>query len=179
MTAAGKFADEAEALGWEVERIRLYDDDLDRAPVRVVIATRNDEETYELRWVRNERGNMVFASGTYRSARERTPRRNVRAVLREMALSPAIEGNGRLPFDADHDDDRTVLAAVAGKTVFWRNSISGIEQHDDCPRGGKHLSLSPYINAVDGTNVARNRALNFPGSHGFHSVRLSAITKVK
>lgn len=70
--------------------------------------------------------------------------------------------------------DADVLAAVAGKTVRWRNSITGKLEHGDVPRGGMHLRLFPAARPPD-------RILQFTDAdgHGFRNVRLAAIEEVK
>jgi hypothetical protein len=74
-----------------------------------------------------------------------------------------------LPFDPT-DDDATVLAALAGRTITWRSAHTTTPQTGNVPRGGLHLKLS-YSGA--------GRCLTFVDHLGFHTVRLAAIEKVE
>ena len=166
---AGVFASEAEALGWEVERKAFADGS------RLVRASRGREH-YELFWNVNDRGNLVYHSGERWTA-DTQPEEvtNVKAALRDMAKIRAANG-ALLPFDPEGDDDKTVLEAVAGRTVRWRNSISGEVEEGEAPRGGVHLHITQGPKGENGGA----RILNFPDRHvtGFRAVYLDQIGEV-
>jgi hypothetical protein len=167
VTAAGKFAEEAEALGWTVERLR-------NGSQRTVVAHRGHEE-YRLVWYLSDRGNVVFRSGEHFTLTEdfgavcEGTVVNVKAVLREMAKHPNPNGGSRLPYDPVADDDYIIAAALAGRAIEWTNSISGLTEKGIVPRGGNHLQMVIY---------GGDRCVHFADGHGFHTVRVSAITKV-
>lgn len=168
---AAIFADEAEALGWEVERRKLPDH------ARQVIASRVGE-LYELTWVRNERGNLVFGSGSYLTvdASDPEPVTNVKAALRDMSLKRAANG-ALLPFDPEYDDDAEVIAALAGHRIVWQNSITGADESGVVPRGGVHMKLAQGPKGDNGGA----RILTFTdasGVTGFRSVYIDQITTV-
>jgi hypothetical protein len=163
-TKAAKFADEAEALGWEVERERLPEGG------RLVRAMRGDE-IYELAWHRNIAGNLIFAYGSYSAPSQGAVEvKNVKQVLRDMTQVRSPNGS-LLPFDVYTADSVEILKALAGRSITWINSITGLEEQGDLPRGGMHYTL---------TGEAEHRVLHFPDQvhTGFRSVRLSAITRV-
>jgi hypothetical protein len=168
---AAAFADEAEALGWEVERVKLPERG------RLVRATRGDE-IYEFAWHLNSRGSLVFAYGSYSAPSAPVVEVvNVKAALRDMAKVRASNG-ALLPFDPEDDDDATVLSAVAGHEVIWQNSITHLDEHGYVPRGGLHLKLAQGPKGHNGGA----RILSFPdaaGITGFRSVYLDQIKDVK
>lgn len=162
---AARFADDAEALGWEVDRERLPEGG------RLVRCSRGDE-LYELAWHRNTRGVLVYAYGIYSAPSvAATEVVNVKAALRDMALHRASNG-ARLPFDCETTTDVEVLKALAGREIEWCNSISGVTESGVLPRGGLHFTITGEGGCA--------RVLNFPDQvhTGFRSVRLSSITKV-
>lgn len=167
---AARFADDAEALGWEVERERLPEGG------RAVFAIRGDE-CYHLVWHRNSHGNLVFAYGEHWQHIGTDPAEapaeihNVKAALRDMAMRRSANG-ALLPFDPAADDEKTILSVLGGKTIEWRNSITGATEEGDLPRGGMHFKI---------TDGPKGRTLHFPDRvhTGFRSVYLNSITKVK
>lgn len=158
-----RVADEIEAAdrGWEVERIK----DGNR---RVIVARRAGSRVL-VEWRRDGNGRDLFFTGEHFVQYEGSEVceesfSNVSAKVREMTAPPAV------PFDPETSSDADVLAAVAGKTVTWRNSVTGCLSAGDVPRGGVHLTL---------TGSGASRTLSFPAAgQGFRSVRLSAIEKV-
>lgn len=169
-TKAARFADDAEALGWDVEREKLPEGG------RLVRAWRGDEG-YELAWHRNSNGTLVFAYGTYSAPS--TPNvevANVKQVLRDMAKVRAANG-ALLPFDIENDDDVTVLSALAGRTIQWRNSLSGMIEEGVLPRGGLHFKLTQGSRGDNGGA----RVVNFADQihTGFRSVYLDSIVEVR
>lgn len=160
---AAKFADAAEALGWEVERLRLPEGG------RRVRATRGDE-SYALVWHRSSNGNLVFAYGEYQANGDPPIEiHNVKAALRDMTLYRGANGK-LLPFDLSTATPLAILEAVAGKHIAWRTSFGTVEE-GDVPKGGMHLRV---------VESPRGLVLHFtdPLHTGFRSVLVSQIEKV-
>lgn len=169
-TKAARFADDAQALGWEVEREKLPEGG------RLVRASRGDE-VYELAWHRNSGGTLVFAYGSYSAPSSPAVEVvNVKAALRDMTKVRSTNG-ALLPFDVENDDDARVLTALAGKSISWRNSISGLIEDGVLPRGGLHFTLTQGSRGANGGA----RVVNFADQihTGFRSVYLDSITEVR
>lgn len=141
--------------GWTVERSRAD-------TLRNVIASRGDE-TVRLSYMRQPDGRDTFAGGQHWQGDTFEEFTNVSAKLREMAKpSPAVIAAGT---------DAEVLAALAGRTIAWTNSMTGASETATLPRGGLHYKV---------VEAKASRYVSFPDASGggFRSVRLSAITKV-
>ena len=171
MTAAEKsrpaqLADEIEALGWKVERVK-------EGARRTVIARRGDE-TIRFDFERRETTGAVkgvkdvFAGGQHWVGDSFVEVPNVAAALAEIRA---------MPFALDAPDD-VVLAALAGKTVKWVSRITGTTQTGAVPRGGVHLKLTSGM-APSGPIAPEDRVLHFTDPLGFHAVRIGAIVEVK
>lgn len=153
-TKAGRFADEAEALGWTVERIRDGD--------ARIVKTRRGEEQFNFAWESTDNGQLVMESGWHWIGANAEPANNVSAALRAMALPPAL--------DLSTSTDTEVLDYVRGRRITWTNSISGLEEDAIVPAHGKQTAI----------NTITRRVLNFAAEEGgFRSVALDAITRVK
>lgn len=164
MTKAGKFATDVEALeaGWVVERIKLDNH-------RTVIATRPNERVYA-EW-HIDAGVCSFAAGEWsRAGFDNKSWTIIRRMLREMAKPPlqlAGDDYVRLPF-TNRSPTEYVLGCVSGKTINWRNSITGKLESGNVPRGGLHLKHDPV-----------KRTITFADGRGFHTVNISAIRSVE
>lgn len=163
-TRAGRFADDAEALGWTVERIKEGD-------ARVVLTTRG-KERYNFTWAPNEAGVLSFESGWHWVGENPEEFSNVAQALRNMAGPEAhVTAEGRrLPFDPFNDADTEILDRLRGHTIVWRNSISGMEEEGDIPVHGNHTKI----------RMVSRRVIDFAATEGgFRSVALDAIVRVK
>lgn len=165
-TKAGRFADDAEALGWIVERVP-------RADGGRIVKTTRGRERYDFGWVPNDAGTLVLEAGWHWI--DDTPFEwsgGVAGALRAMAEPEAhITPEGRrLPFDPYNDNDVAILDRLRGHTIVWRNSISGLEEEGDIPAHGQHTKI----------RMATRRVIDFAATEGgFRSVALDAIVRVK
>lgn len=170
-TKAGRFADAAEDLGWEVNRIRDTDEHGNATGTRIVKAKRGREQ-YNFAWTPNDADVLVFDGGYHWIDDQAEEFSNVAAALRAMA-EPAqhITPEGkRLPFDPFNDTDSDILDRLRGRTITWRNSISGAEEEGDVPAHGNHTKI----------RMVHRRVIDFAATEGgFRTVMLDAIVKVK
>lgn len=174
MSKAGSFADEAEALGWDVTRT-LEDDG-----ARIVRCTRG-RERYNMSWTTNERGAVVFDGGWHWVDDQAEPWANVAGALRKMAEPEAYVGTVfagsedevgqrvQLPFNPFFDSDTAIIDHVRGKTLVWVNSISGAEETGDVPAHSDNTRI----------RTVTRRVLDFASPEGFRSVYIDAIVRVK
>lgn len=142
-----KIAQAIEALGWTVERQREGDK-------RVLVCTRG-KDMVKLRWDRNERNRDVFTRGMWVGADE------IESVA--VALKLMAEQNGA---SLAHLDDETLLATLEGKTVVWRNRISG------------QLDESFVSRMIEVTMRPNGRSIGFTAPEGYRAVYLAQIEKV-
>lgn len=170
--SAVQFAEAAKALGWEVKR-KIVDGD------RFVIATRGAEQ-YAFVWEHDDdtdRDN--FASGIYTVEGQSQEWSNVSKALRLMAedekSTRVVEARVvSLPFDIFTDDDKTILDALAGRTVTWTNSMTGADEEGTVPARGKHTKIEYRAGE---TLDARTITFVAVGT-GFRSARLNTIVEV-
>ena len=161
-----KLAQQIEKLpGWSVERSK-------EGAYRTIRAQHTDGRVTIMTFVRTSVAPVrdVFAGGERFVGTERFEVSNVSATLREMAAPPDV------PFKIG-DPSEEILAAVAGKTVTWRNRTTGKIESATAPRGGVHLTLKHPT--VPGAPTGE-RVLSFPSKDGggFRSLRLDQIVKV-
>lgn len=188
-----RFYKEAKAKGWEVEAIKKPGD------VRQVIATRG-QVAFMFQWRITPEGRYNFDTGsrivTIDGQEHGELWTNVKAALREMSepakvitvraapsrIGAMAETTGRfsqmrpatlmvsLPFDFE-DDDKTILARLAGHTISWVNQMSGLMEEGTLPRGGMHLKMD---HTPDG-----KRVISFPCRFGgFRAVDIKQIVRV-
>lgn len=144
-----KTAEKIEQLGWEVERM-LWD-----SKRRGLICRRRGSEDVTLNWKRNAQGRDIFEpdESTYFSVAE---------ALKAMSL---LDGKALQALD-----DETLIAAVAGKTVRWRSSVTNKFIED--------VVSFQRVFVERRSDLPLNDTINFVGSRGFRSIRLSAIERV-
>lgn len=181
MTAAGAFAEKAEATGWGVQRNK-------RTGWRSVSCYTNTER-FVFEWTVNEAtGNYVFLRGAHIvETRPVTIEEwsNVAAALRIMAEPGHLMFEAgtytRLPFDPATTPEPAVCAQLEGREIRWRNRITGIVESAIVPFRGRHTVLT-----CDGGG---ERVLSFasyeagvaphPDSRaGFRAVRLASLVAV-
>jgi hypothetical protein len=143
-----KTARAIEALGWTVERQRDGDK-------RVLVCTRGDD-VVKLRWDRNERNRDVFTRGVWIGVD------SIESV--SEAFKMLAEQNGA---SLAHLDDETLLATLEGKTVVWRNRISG------------QLDESYVGKMIEVTMRPNGRSIGFTSPEGFRAVYLAQIESVR
>lgn len=192
-----RFATAADKLdGWNVERIKKPDG------ARVVRVTRGEEQ-FTFRWLPNPsgRGEFKFDRGQHKIGDAKEPWANIKAALRIMAEPagkvrvieppkrrgrPPTKTTGaakiyveRIPFDPASDDDKTILAACAGKKITWRNSLNAeFLENGVCPRGGIHFKITTVPEGLPGEG---RRILNFISqdfSGGYRACYVDAIVSV-
>lgn len=146
-----KTAQAIEALGWTVERQRDGDK-------RVLVCTRGDD-VVKLRWDRNERNRDVFTRGLQRRADDT----GCEIDSASYALAVCAEQDGK---SLAHLDDETLLATLEGKTVAWRNRISG------------GLEAASSVKMIEVTMRPNGRSIGFTSPEGFRAVYLAQIEKV-
>jgi hypothetical protein len=157
-----RLADELEAAGWTVERAKVDAE-------RMIRAQHPIGEVISVIFERNDRGQDVFLAAE----------RNYDDGQREELFSVA-EVRQRLipvvPFRLDAPAEQ-ILAAVAGRTITWRNELTGRLECGEAPRGGPHLKL--IGGSTDPDNDGSHRVLSFPSATGgFRAVRIDRITKI-
>lgn len=183
MTAAGNFADKAEALGWTVTRKKL--------PGKRGVQATKGREQFTFEWTLNERtGNMVFASGEHAVSGNGGPFReewsNLAHALRIMAepghLVVTEAGYVRLPFDPATTEPHVALAAVEGRELTWRNSITGTLEAAIVPWRGKHSKIQDGVLTFASFEAGATPVAGYPAGHdtraGFRSVRLTSLVAV-
>lgn len=161
MTKAGDYANKIEALdaGWKVKRGRFD-------TLRVVEA-RRPFESWQISW-RLTDSKWVFELCEYQRYGQPSERkRNTTAALREMAkpqyrlLDHQLY---RLPFDPTRVEPEDIVPLVVGKTLRWRNGVSGQLQE---------ATVRARIKVDDA-----RRTLNFTDHDGFHSIRIDNIREI-
>jgi hypothetical protein len=91
----------------------------------------------------------------------------------------------RVPFLMDDDDD-TVLAALLGKTIRWRNGVSGNVEEARIPvkaNGGKRAKVTLSVHPKSGKRILDFISVDSIGEHGEvygpeRAVRLDRIIRV-
>lgn len=157
-----QLADEIEALGWTVERVK-------DGPRRSVIARRGDK-TVRLDFERKATSGAVTGTKDVFCGGSHWVGDNHGEL---PSTSSALNLIRRLPFALDAPDD-VVLAALAGKTIEWVSRLTDKRQRGAVPRGGVHLKIAGSEGCP-----SEDRVLHFSDGMGFHAVRLGAIVEVK
>lgn len=188
-----RFAIEAEKFGdWETKRIKKDD--------RRIVVARRGTEAFRFEWVSNPdgRGSFKFDRGRHAVGDQAEDFSNIKAALRIMSQpagvvklaatsAPRHSASGeskplkvhRIPFNAETDDDKTILLACAGKLITWVNSMTGNHESAYTPRGGMHYRMDHsgpkrFITFVD-QRYLRNKVSE---CRGFSSVDVKAIVSV-
>lgn len=157
MTAPGpnkarKFTDAATELGWAVTKKK--DDD-----GTLYALCRRGNEQYNVCWIPGDRG-LVFDGGWHWVGEEATVLDiGAAQVLKAMATVEQI--------DMSKMDAAEVIDHLAGRRIYWANSISGVEESAIVPEASVH------------TKVETKRAITFTTDEGFRSVALDKILKVR
>lgn len=191
-----KTATAARAYGWEISHDLKHghengDDRLD------VTVTRNGEKIH-IWW---QRGQLLVAP-LYVFAGATTKLRNHSAMLQQMGLKPdpisakkrmerAMAATGEkfdlvevikdLPWDPEELEDKELLRLCYGKTLVWRNSITGgvetdwIKADSENPRSGPNWNK---VNYKVSRSSAGRRIIKFVGHNGYRAVAFDALLRV-
>lgn len=145
-----KTARAIEALGWTVERQRDGD--------KRVIRGERGQHVVKIRWDRNERNRDIFTLGKLWRDGDEVTFESVSEALKLCA-----EQNGA---SLAHLTDETLLTSLTGKTITWRNRISG------------QLDESYVDTMIEVTMRPNGRSIGFTSPEGFRAVYLAQIEKV-
>lgn len=148
---ARKFADAARELGWTVTKRKDDDGTL------YALCRRGDEQ-FNLSWAPGQRG-LSFAGGWRWVGEDATEITSPSEALKEMGRIEQI--------DLRKLDDATVLAHLTDRTIYWTNSISGVEESAHIPANSQH------------SKIEVKRAITFVTAEGFRSVAIDKITAVR
>jgi hypothetical protein len=149
---ARKFADAATALGWTVAKRK--DDD-----GTLYAMCRRGNEQFNVCWVPGERG-LVFDGGWHWVGED--------ATVLDIGAAQVLKEMGKIEqIDLRDLDDATVLAHLTDRTIYWTNSISGVEESAHIPANSQH------------SKIEVKRAITFVTAEGFRSVAIDKITAVK
>jgi hypothetical protein len=195
-----RFADDAEAAGWTVEKIR------DPKTKRKTVLARRGTEALELSWASNDQ--FVYP-GRYEAAKHARNVRNAsegRKILSQTAIENAPMSTRRpvgvaqaavrqltqkVPFDPLTADDATVLAKIRGRKLVWRNSMSNAYEEGRVPaelreiktkEGFKTVSdTSTFITNSKAEDTLGRRILSFcdESGEGYRALFLDALVQVR
>ena len=191
-----KTATAAREYGWEIshELKHGHENGDDRLDVRV----RRGQETIRIWW---QYGQLLEAP-TYEFAGDITKLRNHSAMLKQMAEKPdpvkakrrlervsrrtgdrydLVEVIRDLPWDPEELDDKTLLELCYGKTLTWRNSITGGLEIDGVKADLENPKSGPNWNAINykvRRSSAGRRIISFVGHGGYRAVGVDALLRV-
>lgn len=148
---ARKFADAATELGWTVTK------DKDEDGTLYALCARGNER-FNLAWAPGQRG-LSFSGGWHWVGEDATEITSPSEALKEMAGVEQISLTGL--------DDAEVINHLAGRRIYWANSLSGVEESAVVPEASKH------------TKIETKRAITFTTDEGFRSVALDKIVRVR
>lgn len=186
----------ADQHGWDVS----YDLTLvtGEGDDRLDLIIKRGQEVIKIWW---QRGQLLEAP-TYAFAGAITKLRNHSAVMQQMELKPdplkakkrmerAMARTGErfdlvevirdLPWNPDELDDKTLLRLCYGKTLTWRNSITGGVEIDGVRADLENPKSGPNWNAVNykvKRSSAGRRIISFVGHGGYRAVGVDALLRV-
>lgn len=158
---AQQFALDAEAAGWEAERVKDGN--------RKTVIARRGSEVIEVTWVKEVcQPGLTYTSGVgsrkLRNAAEArrylaVPEANVKHTARVHRDTGRVY-RGTVPFDVETATDEEVLAAIVGKTVRWSNRYTNTPEVARIPKdsgftritmSGKHRQVLFCDSGKNGT----------------------------
>lgn len=148
ITVPEKTARAIEELGWSVERQK-------DGGKRVLVCTRG-AETVKLRWDRNAQNRDVFTRGLWVS------RDSIESVAVALKLMAAQDGASLA-----HLEDDELTAVLEGRTLTWRNRISG------------GLEEAEAVHVIEVTQRPNGRSVGVTCAEGFRAVYVAQIESVK
>lgn len=165
---------------------------------RLDLVIKRGQETIKIWW----QAGQLREAPTYNFAGAITKLRNHSAVMQQMALRPdpikakrrlervtrqsgekfdLVEVIRDLPWDPDELDDRTLLKLCYGKTLTWRNSITGGVEIDGVKADLENPRSGPNWNAINykvKRSSAGRRIISFVGHGGYRAVGVDALLRV-
>lgn len=198
-----RFADDAEAAGWSVEKIR------DAATKHKTVRATRGVETLELSWTSNDQ--FVYP-GRYAHAKNARSVRNAsegRKLLGATAIenapisirqAPGLAGpnarqlNRKVPFDPETEEAAIVIAKIRGRKLVWRNALSNGYEEGRVPPEIRQAKVkgSPgeFREIIDTTTFISNskaegtlgrRILSFcdETGEGYRALFLDALVQVR
>lgn len=189
-----KTATMAEEHGWEIAHMLV---DIPEQ-LRLDVIVKRGQERIKIWW---EDGQLK-ESPDYEFAGDTTKLRNHSAMLKQMASKPdpvkakrrlervsrrsgekfdLVEVIRDLPFEPDELDDRTLLSLCYGKTLTWRNSITGGVEIDGVKADLENPKSGPNWNKINykiTRSSAGRRVIQFVGHSGYRAVGVDALLRV-
>lgn len=192
-----KTATQAQFYGWEVE-YELKMNHEGSTEDRLELTIKRGQEIITIWW----QGGQLREAPEYKFAGMITKLRNHSAVLQQMELKPdatkakrrleramartgleldMVEVIKDLPWDPDELDDRELLKLCYGKTLTWRNSISGNLEIDWIKADSANPKAGPNWNARNykiSRSSAGRRVIQFVGHNSYRAVGVDALLRV-
>lgn len=185
-----KTAAVAEEHGWAIDFVLDKGEYEDRLDVMVG----RGSEAIKIWW----QAGALKVSPDYTFAGQTTKLRNHSAMLAQMASKPDPKATQRrlrkaggqrdiaelikgLPWDPDVMDDKEILRECYGRTLTWKNSITGQPEVDHVVLGKFGPQSGPNWNAANykiSCSTAGRRILRFVGQSGYRAVGLDALLRV-
>lgn len=165
---------------------------------RLDVTVKRGQETIKIWWM----DGRLLEAPTYMFAGDLTKLRNHSAMLKQMAEKPdpvkakrrlervsrrsgekfdLVEVIRDLPWDPDELDDKTLLKLCYGKTLTWRNSITGGVEIDGVKADLENPKSGPNWNAINykiKRSSAGRRVIQFVGHGGYRAVGVDALLRV-
>jgi hypothetical protein len=165
---------------------------------RLDVTVKRGQENITIWW---QDGKLLEAPN-YLFAGDLTKLRNHSAMLKQMASKPdplkakkrlerASRRSGQeydlvevirdLPFEPDELDDGTLLRLCYGKTLTWRNSITGGVEIDGVKADLENPKSGPNWNKINykvTRSSAGRRVIQFVGHSGYRAVGVDALLRV-
>lgn len=191
-----KTATAAREYGWEISHELKHGHE--SSDDRLDVTVRRGQETIRIWW---QHGQLLEAP-TYEFAGDITKLRNHSAMLKQMAEKPdpvkakrrlervsrrtgdrydLVEVIRDLPWDPEELDDKTLLKLCYGKTLTWRNSITGGLEIDGVKADLENPKSGPNWNAINykvRRSSAGRRIISFVGHGGYRAVGVDALLRV-
>lgn len=191
-----KTATAARQHGWEISHQLKHGHEA--SDDRLDVTVKRGQETIRIWW---QAGQLLVAP-TYEFAGAITKLRNHSAMMQQMALKPdpikakkrmerAMARTGEkfdlvevirdLPWEPDELEDKELLRLCYGKTLTWRNSITGGVEIDvvkadlENPKSGPNWNKINY--KVRRSSTGR-RIVQFVGHSGYRAVGVDALLRV-
>lgn len=191
-----KTATVAREHGWEISHELKHG--YENADDRLDVTVKRGQESIHIWW----QAGQLRVAPSYGFAGAVTKLRNHSAMLQQMALKPdpvkakkrmerasrqtgekfdLVEVIRDLPWEPDELDDKTLLRLCYGKTLTWRNSITGGVEIDGVKADLENPRSGPNWNAINykvRRSSAGRRIIQFVGHSGYRAVGVDALLRV-